>query len=107
MDMIFGMRENISPSVLANKETSASIEEEIDIKKENCKKQKPKNNVEVMAVAIAEMSKTREKIWEKKMEIEKERMEVEKKKWAYERERSRMEFELRMKELELKLQKKE
>ncbi len=59
-----------------------------------------------MAVAIAEMSKTRERIWEKKMEIEKERIEVEKERWAYERERSRMEFESRMKELELKLQKK-
>ena len=56
--MIFGICENISPSVLANKETGTGIEKAIEIKKENCKKQKPKNNVEVMAVAIAEMSKT-------------------------------------------------
>ena len=93
--MIFGIRENISPSVLANKETGIGIEE-IEIKKEDHKKQKPKNNVEVMAVAMTEMSKTRERIWEKKMEMEKERMEVERERWAYERERSRMEFDLRI-----------
>jgi hypothetical protein len=49
---------------LANKETGTDIEEEIEIKKENCKK--PKNNVEVMAVAIAEMSKQEKGFWKKK-----------------------------------------
>lgn len=68
MDLIFGVRENITPSFLANKETGAIIEEEIvEIKEENKKqKQKSKNNVEVIAMAIAEMSQTRERIWEKK-----------------------------------------
>jgi hypothetical protein len=105
MDMIFGNRENITPSFLANKETGITIDEEDVIKKESVKKQKSKNNVEVIAMALAEMSQTRERIWEKKAELEKERLEVEKEKWAYERERARMEFELRMKELDLKLQK--
>jgi hypothetical protein len=106
MDMIFGARENITPSFLANKETT-SIENEVEIKQNNHKKQKHKNNVEVMATAIAEMSQTKERIWEKKLELEKERIEVEKERWAYERERSRMEFELKMKELELRLQNKD
>ncbi|GBB98127.1 hypothetical protein RclHR1_31420002 [Rhizophagus clarus] len=58
MDMIFGVRENITPSFLANKETDTLIEEEIvEIKDENKKqKHKSKNNVEVIAMAIAEMS---------------------------------------------------
>ncbi|GES94478.1 zinc finger and SCAN domain-containing protein 29-like [Rhizophagus clarus] len=58
MDMIFGVRENITPSFLANKETGTLIEEEIvEIKDENKKqKHKSKNNVEVIAMAIAEMS---------------------------------------------------
>jgi hypothetical protein len=107
MDGIFGTRENVTPSFLANKETGINIEEEGGVKKENNKKQKSKNNVEVIATALAEMSQTRERIWEKKMELEKERLEVEKERWAYERERSKMEFELRMKELELKLQRKD
>jgi hypothetical protein len=106
MDAIFGVRENITPSFLANRE-SGIIEEVIEIKKENKQKPKYKNNVEVIATAIAEMGQVRERIWEKKMELEKERLEVEKERWAYERERSRMEFELRMKELDLKLQKKD
>ncbi|CAB4441054.1 unnamed protein product [Rhizophagus irregularis] len=42
MDKIFRIRENISPSVLANKETGTGIEEEIEIKKENCKNKNPK-----------------------------------------------------------------
>lgn len=123
LDIIFGNRENITPSFLVNKSTGI-IEEEV-IKKESCKKVKGKSNVDVMSIAIVEMSQSRERIWEQKMsferekldkshDLEKERMEVEKEKWAYEkekaiaeRERAKMEFELRMKELELKYQKKD
>jgi len=53
--MIFGIRENITPSFLANKLTSVT-KEETETKKENCKKQKGKNNVEVMSMAIVEMN---------------------------------------------------
>ena len=120
--MIFGTRENITPSCLVNKSTGI-IEEVAEIKKENYKKQKTKNNVEVIATAIAEMGQTRERIWEKKMlleqerlsknhELEKKRLEVEKERWAYEkqkeeseRERMKLDFELKMKALELKFQK--
>lgn len=124
LDIIFGTRENITPSSLANKSTGI-IEEEVEVKKESCKKLKGKNNVEVISTAIVEMNQSRERIWEQKMNferekfdkshvLEKERMEVEKEKWAYEkekaiteRERAKMEFELRMKELELRYQKKD
>lgn len=123
LDIIFGTRENITPSVIANKSTDI-IEDEV-VKKEGGKKLKGKNNVEVMSMAIVEMNQSRERIWEQKMkfekekldkshELEKERMEVEKEKWAYEkeraiaeRERAKMEFELRMKELELRYQKRD
>ncbi|PKC10848.1 hypothetical protein RhiirA5_413787, partial [Rhizophagus irregularis] len=60
------MQLKVNKEFLANKETGTGIEEEIEIKKENCKKQKPKNNVEVMAVAIAEMSKQEKGFWKKK-----------------------------------------
>jgi hypothetical protein len=53
MDMIFGVRENITPSFLANRETGMFEEEAVEIKKEDKKqKQKPKNNVEVMATVV-------------------------------------------------------
>jgi len=121
--MIFGTRENITPSVIANKSTDI-IKDEV-VKKEGCKKLKGKNNVETMSMAIVEMNQSRERIWEQKMkfekekldkshELEKERIEVEKEKWACEkektiaeRERAKMEFELRMKELELRYQKRD
>lgn len=129
LDEIFGTRENINPSFLANRSTDiieeeAEINKESQVKKENNKKQKGKNNVEVISMAIVEMNQSREKIWEQKMlwekeklekshELERERIEAEKEKWAYEKERSitereraKMEFELRMKELELRYQKK-
>jgi hypothetical protein len=118
LDIIFGTRENITPSSLANKSTGI-IEEEVEIKKENCKKLKGKdNNVEVMSMVIVEMNQSRKRIWEQKMNferekldkspvLEKERMEVEKEKAITERERVKMEFELRMKELELRYQKKD
>src|SRR5205814_225654 len=115
--MIFGTRENIAPSFLANKSTSVT-EEETETKRD-------KNNVEVMSMAIVEMNQSRERIWEQKMilekeklekshELERERIAAEKEKWMYEkekakaeREQAKMEFELRMKELELKYQKKD
>ncbi|PKY57123.1 hypothetical protein RhiirA4_477970 [Rhizophagus irregularis] len=93
LDEIFGTRENITPSFLANKFISIIDEEETEIKKERHKKQKKK--------------------LEKNHELERERIEAEKERWAYEkekaiteRERAKMEFELRMKELELRYQKK-
>ncbi|GBC07918.1 hypothetical protein RclHR1_07790010 [Rhizophagus clarus] len=70
LDLIFGTRENIAPSFLANKSTSDKIDdnkEENEVKKVGNKKQKVKSNVEVMATAIVEMNQTREKIWEKKI----------------------------------------
>ncbi|RGB23965.1 hypothetical protein C1646_773758 [Rhizophagus diaphanus] len=93
----------------ANREIGMFEEEAVEIKKEDKKqKQKPKNNVKIIATAIVEMSQVRERIWKKKkMELEKERIEVEKERWAYKRERLRMEFELRMNELDLKLQKRD
>ncbi len=125
--MIFGIRENIAPSFLANKLTSDKIddiEEENEVKKVGHKKQKVKSNVEVMYTAIAEMNQKHEKIWDKKIsieiekmnknyELEKKRIEAEKERWTYEREKEererekmKMEFELKMKELELKYQRK-
>jgi len=123
LDIIFGIRENITPSFLANKSTD--IIEETEIKKESCKKPKGKNNVEVMSMAMVEMNQSRERIWEQKMnwekeklekshELEKERLEIEKERWAYEKEKTKteretakMEFELRMKELELRYQRRD
>ncbi|CAB4403009.1 unnamed protein product [Rhizophagus irregularis] len=67
LDIIFETRENISPSFLANNNKSTDI---IETKKVNNKKQKNKNNYEVMTEAITEMNQTREKIWEQKMMLE-------------------------------------
>jgi len=122
LDLIFGTRENIAPSFVANKSTNIIIEEEVEIKKKSYKKPKVKNNVEAMTIAIAEMNQTRERIHEQKMilerkkvnknyELEKERLEIEKERRAHEREREiereKMEFQYKMKELELKYQKKD
>ncbi len=96
--MIFGTHENITPSFLVNKSTGIIEEEAVEIKKESYKKQKTKNNIEVIATAIAEMGQTHERIWKKKMsleqerinknhELEKERLDVEKERWAYERQK--------------------
>ena len=65
LDIIFGTRKNISPSFLANKSTDI-INEEIETKKVNNKKQKNRNNVEVMTEAITEMNQTREKFGSRK-----------------------------------------
>ena len=49
------------PSVIANKSADI-IEDEVEVKKESCKKLKGKNNVEVMSTAIVEMNQSRE-VW--------------------------------------------
>ncbi|RGB29746.1 hypothetical protein C1646_672237 [Rhizophagus diaphanus] len=94
---------NIAKSILPNKEANAikanksiSIidEEETEIKKEGHKKQKSKNNVEVISMAMVEMSQSREKIWKQKMvykkekleknhELEREQIEAEKERWVH------------------------
>ena len=68
--MIFEICENITPSFLVNKLTGIIEEEAVEIKKKSYKKQKTKNNVEVIAIAIAEMGQTYERIWKKKMLLE-------------------------------------
>jgi len=60
--MIFGTRENITPSFLVNKSTGIIEEEAVEIKKKSHKKQKTKNNVKVIVKEIAEMGQTRERI---------------------------------------------
>ena len=65
--MIFGTCENITSLFLVNKSTGIIEEEAVKIKKKSYKKQKTKNNVKVIATAIAEMGQTCERIWEKKM----------------------------------------
>ena len=109
MDNLFGTRENISPSFLANKSTDVENEEYLDNESKPVKKSK-KNNVDVIAAALSTMSETRERVWDKKIELEKEKMvielsklEVEKQKWEFEREKMKMEYELRLKEMELRL----
>jgi len=109
MDDLFGTRENISPSFIANKSTDVENEEPLDNESKPIKKLK-KNNVDAIAAAISTMSETRERVWDKKIELEKEKMaielsklEVEKQKWEFEREKMKMEHELRLKEMELRL----
>jgi len=60
--MIFGIYENITPSFLVNKSTDIIKEEAVEIKKKSYKKQKTKNNVEVIAIAITEMGQIHERI---------------------------------------------
>lgn len=66
-----------------------------------------------MYIAISTMSETREKLWEKKLELEKEKieknhaikmgkLEVEKQRWEFEREKMKMEHELKLKEIEFR-----
>ncbi|EXX65922.1 hypothetical protein RirG_128660 [Rhizophagus irregularis DAOM 197198w] len=97
MDAIFGTRENIAPSFIVNRSTDIDGEESSD----------------TIAMAISTMSETRERVWEKKLELEKERieknhtiemgkLEVEKQKWEFEREKMKMEHELKLKEMEFK-----
>lgn len=111
MDAIFGTRENIVPSFIANRSTDIDSEEP-SIEPKIPKKLK-KNNVDSIAMAISTMSETREKVWERKLELERERieknhaiemgkLEVERQRWEFEREKMKMEHELKMKEMELK-----
>ena len=59
------------------------------------------------------MSETRERVWEKKLELEREKidknhvvemskLEVEKQKWEFKRKKMKIEYELKIKEMELK-----
>ena len=106
MDSVFGARENISPSYIANRE-STGIEEEETLVEHKFSKKVKRNNVDTIALAILAMSETRERVWDKKIELEKEKMEkkhaVEMSKLENEKEKIRLEYELKMKEIELKL----
>ncbi len=109
MDSLLGSRENISPSFIANRFTDVENEETLGSESKSCKKLK-KNNVDTIAAAISTMSESRERVWDKKLELKKEKMaielsklEVEKKKWEFEREKMKMEYELRLKEMECRL----
>ncbi|CAB4427065.1 unnamed protein product [Rhizophagus irregularis] len=112
MDAIFGTRENIAPSFIVNRSTDIDGEESSGMEPKTPKRSK-KNNVDTIAMAISTMSETRERVWEKKLELEKERieknhtiemgkLEVEKQKWEFEREKMKMEHELKLKEMEFK-----
>src|SRR6266542_1827515 len=74
MNAIFGTRENIVPSFIANRSTDIDSEESSGIEPKPPKKLK-KNNVDSIAMAISTMSETRERVWEKKLELERERIE--------------------------------
>jgi hypothetical protein len=120
MDRLFGTRENIAPSFIANRATDVEDEEFVSSEPKSSKKQK-KNNVDTIATAISAMSESREKVWDKKIELEKERMEknhvvemkrleIEQQKWEYEKEKMKLEqmkleqmkldHELKMKDIE-------
>jgi hypothetical protein len=112
MDRLFGTRENIAPSFIANRSTDNEDDEPLNIETKFPKKQK-KNNVDSIAVAISTMSESRERVWDKKIELEREKMEkshevemkrleVEQQKWKFEMEKIKMEHELKMKEMESK-----
>ena len=112
MDAIFGNRENIVPSFIANRSTDIDSEDSSSIESKLPKKSK-KNHVDSIVIAITAMSETRERVWEKKLELEKEKieknhaiemgkLEVEKQKWGFEREKMKMEHELKLKEIELR-----
>jgi hypothetical protein len=103
MDSLFGTRENIAPSFIANRFTDVEDEEFVSSGSESkfSKKQK-KNNVDTIATAISAMSESRERVWDKKIELEKEKMEknhtvemkrleVEQQKWEYEKEKMKLE----------------
>ncbi|CAG8731208.1 8339_t:CDS:2, partial [Funneliformis mosseae] len=76
MDCIFGIRENISPSFITNRFTDTENEEPLNNESKPVKKLK-KNNVDAIATAITMMSETRERVWDKKIELEKEKMAIE------------------------------
>lgn len=112
MDAIFGTRENIVPSFIANRSTDIDSEDFSNIESKTSKRPR-KNNVDSIAMAISTMSETRERVWERKLELEREKieknhavemgkLEVEKQKWEFEREKMKLEHELKIKEMELR-----
>ncbi|EXX78870.1 uncharacterized protein OCT59_017318 [Rhizophagus irregularis] len=97
MDAIFNTCKNIAPSFIVNRSTDIDGKESSGIEPKIPKRSK-KNNVDTIAMAISTMSETRERIWEKKIELKKERieknhtiemdkLEVEKQKWEFEKEK--------------------
>lgn len=101
MDRLFGNRENIAPSFIANRVTDVEDEESVNSEPKPSKKQK-RNNVDTIATAISTMSESRERVWDKKIELEKEKMEkthmvemkrleVEQQKWECEKEKMKLE----------------
>ena len=74
MDGLFGTCENISPSIIVNRFTNIEDEESLN-SKPNISKKLKKNNVDTIAVAISNMSEARERVWERKIELEREKME--------------------------------
>ena len=76
MDSLLGSHENISPSFIANRFTDVENEETLGSESKSCKKLK-KNNVDTIAAAISTMSESRERVWDKKLELEKEKMAIE------------------------------
>ncbi len=94
MDNIFGARKNISPSFIANRNTDIEEEESLNSEYKLLKKLK-KNNVNSIAFAIITISKTKKRIWKRKIELKKEKLDkyhaiklnklkVEKQKWEFE-----------------------
>ncbi|RGB26429.1 hypothetical protein C1646_721239 [Rhizophagus diaphanus] len=115
MERIFGYCENISPSYISN-ETTEYIDDETneDLKVEKDDKKvvkRKKNNVESLIDVMNNISETKAKISEQRLELEMnndfrlqiEKFEVEKKKWEFEREQSKMLHELTMKKLEFQM----
>jgi len=108
MDSLFGTRENISPSFIANRSTIGIEESEEGSGGGEPKysKKLKKNNVDTIAVAISAMSESRERVWDKKIELEREKMEkqhvLEMNRLEIERERLKMEHEQKMKEIEIR-----
>jgi len=76
MDSLLDSCENISPSFIANRFTDVENEETLGSESKSCKKLK-KNNVDTIAAAISTMSESRERVWDKKLELEKEKMAIE------------------------------
>ncbi|CAB5107592.1 unnamed protein product [Rhizophagus irregularis] len=102
MDVIFGARENIAPSFIANRSIDIEKDEELLDNKSKFSKKQKKNNVDTIAIAISTMSETRERVWDKKIELEQEKMnkshdvemkklEVERQKWEFEQEKMKLE----------------
>ncbi|CAI2184766.1 7227_t:CDS:1 [Funneliformis geosporum] len=74
MDSLFGTCKNISPSFIVNRFTNNENEE--SLKNEcNLPKKSKKNNEDSIAIAISTMCETRERVWDKKIELEREKIE--------------------------------